>query len=447
VLVFFYEIFRFRNTQIEYKHSARRPSETASNMSNSFNVFMIGWEYPPHNSGGLGVACQGITEALAERNHKLYFTLPYAIKSSPAHMTVMACRDPDWESPVTQPPFLAYSSLSDMVSATLDDSNSQVAAHDLATLPSSEIELKVSQYADLVANEAKKHKNKFDVIHAHDWMSFPAAMRVKNIANKPLVTHIHSTELDRIPSGNGSPYITHIEKVGMDASDVIVAVSNYTKRLLVQKYGVPDSKIRVVHNGMFFSDSMNPGNHHFAPDRPIIVFMGRLTAQKGPEYFVRLARHVIKDLPDALFVVAGHGDMYHRLLLQTAHEGLSAKVLFSGFVRHTQRETLLDRANVFIMPSLSEPFGLVALEAAERDTPVIVSKNAGVSEVLPSALTIDFWDLDAMSSAVVRLVKDPEYSRKVVQQHHKELQQVTWQAAAEKLENVYKQTMIGIKKN
>lgn len=415
-------------------------------MSNLLNVFMIGWEYPPHNSGGLGVACQGITEALAERKHKLYFTLPYAIKSSPAHMNIMACRDPDWETPVTQPPFLAYSSLSDMLSTTSDDSKSQVAAHDLAALPSSEIELKVSQYADLVAKEAKKHKKKFDVIHAHDWMSFPAAMQVKKISNKPLVTHIHSTELDRIPSGYGSPYITHIEKAGMDASDIIVAVSNYTKRLLVQKYGVHDSKIRVVHNGMHFSNSMNPGSHHFAPDRPIIVFMGRLTGQKGPEYFVTLARHVLKDLPDALFVVAGHGDMYHRLLLQTAHEGLSAKVLFSGFVRHTQRETLLDRATVFIMPSLSEPFGLVALEAAERHTPVIVSKNAGVSEVLPSALAIDFWDLDAMSSAVVQLVKEPEYSRKVVQQHHKELQQVTWQAAAEKLENVYKQAMIGIKR-
>lgn len=415
-------------------------------MSNPLNVFMIGWEYPPHNSGGLGVACQGITEALAERNHSLFFTLPYSIKSTPSHMSVVSCRDPDWETPSNLPPFLAYSTAAQEHVFLNAQTKQQLAAHDLAALPSSEIELKVSEYADLVAKEAKNQTKKFDIIHAHDWMSFPAAMKVKRQTGLPLVSHIHSTEHDRIPSGYGSPYITHIEKSGMDASDTIIAVSDYTKRLLVQKYAVPDSKIRVVHNGMFFSQTMDPGNHHFAPDRPIIVFMGRLTGQKGPEYFVTLAQHVLKELPDALFVVAGHGDMYHRLLLQTAQEGLSAKVLFSGFVRNTQRETLLDRANVFIMPSLSEPFGLVALEAAERRTPVIVSKNAGVSEVLPSALAIDFWDLEAMKNAVVKLVSEPEYASQVVQQHHKELQQITWGSAAEKLESIYKQAMIGAKK-
>jgi glycogen synthase len=412
-------------------------------MSDLFNVFMIGWEYPPFNSGGLGVACQGITEAMAKKNHKLFFTLPYSAKYFPNHMSFVSCRDPAWSSASNLPPFSAYSKTVD--DSSLNNTKKQLDAHDLATLPSSEIEHKVSEYANLVANHAKKHKHKFDLIHAHDWMSFPAAIKVKKILNKPLVSHIHSTEFDRIPSGAGSAYITHIEEKGMLASDLIIAVSNYTKRLLINKYQVPSSKIRVVHNGMNFSNSIDPGNHHFAQNRPVIVFMGRLTNQKGPEYFIALAKTVLQDLPNALFVVAGHGDMYHRLLLQTANEGLSAKVVFSGFVRHSQREKLLDRANVFLMPSLSEPFGLVALEAAERRTPVIVSKNAGVSEVMPSAIKIDFWDLQAMKDAIIKLVKDSKYTEQLVAEHHRELQHVTWQSAAEKIESVYKQAMTGVK--
>jgi len=400
------------------------------------NVFMIGWEYPPHNSGGLGVACQGITEALAAQNHSLFFTLPYALKSAPAHMKVMSCRDPLWEAPAYMPPFFAYDS--SQVSTVIQDTNSKILAHELASLPSSEIEIKVSQYADLVAKEAKKHQNTFEVIHAHDWMSFPAALKVKQQSGKPLVSHIHSTEYDRIPSGQGSPYITHIEQSGMVASDIVIAVSEYTKRLLIQKYAIPAKKIKVVHNGMYFSPHTDPGTHHFAQQQPVVVFMGRLTGQKGPEYFVALANKVLEHIPQALFIVAGHGDMYHSLLLTTATRGLSAKVLFSGFVRDKQRETLLDRADVFVMPSLSEPFGLVALEAAERNTPVIISKHTGVSEVLPSAIAIDFWDVQKMSDTIVQLLGDTQYRNSVVQNHKTELQRVTWEAAAKKLDAIYR---------
>lgn len=406
---------------------------------------MIGWEYPPHNSGGLGVACKGITEALAERQHKLYFTLPYALQHDVSHMDLLSCRDPQWESDSYKPPFSGYASVTDFFGSQIQEQ--QLASHDLASLPTSEIEQKVSEYAHLVATQAHKHQKKFHVVHAHDWMSLPAAMRVKRQLNKPLVTHIHSTEVDRIPSGYGSNYITHIEKVGMNASDLIIAVSNYTKRLLIQKYDIPENKIRVVHNGMDFSAQIDPGDHHFASNRPVIVFMGRLTGQKGPEYFVRLARHVLQDVPEALFVVAGHGDMYHRLLLQSAGEGLTAKVLFSGFVRSKQRETLLDRASVFIMPSLSEPFGLVALEAAERNTPVIVSKHAGVSEVLPSALTIDFWDMKKLSQAVVKIITDPVFAQSLISQHTNELKEVTWATAATKIEEVYKEALRGSQSN
>lgn len=411
-------------------------------MKSPYNVFMIGWEYPPHNSGGLGVACQGITEALAAQNHSIFFTLPYALTSAPAHMRVMSCRDDSWDAPQDMPPFLAYDQSSGVVNSP--DLAQKILAHELSSLPSSEIERKVSEYADLVAIEAKKHSKDFQVIHAHDWMSFPAALKVKKQSGKPLVSHIHSTEYDRIPSGYGSPYITQIEKTGMDASDVVVAVSEYTKRLLIQKYAIPAKKIKVVHNGMYLSASIDPGKHHFAQNQHMVVFMGRLTGQKGPEYFVLLANKVLEKVPNTLFLVAGYGDMYHHLLLKTAQEGVSAKVLFSGFVRDAQRERVLDRADVFVMPSLSEPFGLVALEAAERNTPVIISKNTGVSEVLPSALVIDFWDLEKMSTTIAELLTNSGYRDSVVASHKQELAHVTWDVTAQKLEKIYRSVIKGL---
>lgn len=407
-------------------------------------VFMIGWEYPPHNSGGLGVACQGLTEALAESNTSIYFSLPYALPTQPGHMQVMTTIHPSWSAgqsgPQTAPPFLAYAAAQPSrhvaQPASLD-------RYKLAQLPQSEMEQKVTQYAELVAKSAQAHVQDYDVLHAHDWMSFPAAIAAKAKTHKPMIAHVHSTEYDRIPNGHGSNFIMHSEYEGMMAADKIIAVSNYTKRLLTAKYAVPSSKIEVVHNGMIFSPQVDPGAHHFAQNRQVVVFMGRLTGQKGPEYFVQLARHVVKQRPNVLFVMAGQGDMYQHLLLKTAEAGLSASVLFTGFVRDAQRETLLDRADVFVMPSLSEPFGLVALEAAERHTPVIVSKNAGVSEVLPSGIAIDFWDLHKMTETIVEILDNHQHRQGVVSRQLGELHHVTWQRAATRVNDIYRSVFAG----
>lgn len=407
------------------------------------SVFMIGWEYPPHNSGGLGVACQGMTEALSDQNTQIYFTLPHHTSGHITHMDLLECSDPSWFSngDSTQPPFYAYSS---SVSSPHIFTDGVMDLHTLNLLPQSEMESKVDRYAELVADKGIDIKNDFDVIHAHDWMSFPAAMRLAEATKKPFIAHVHSTEFDRIPSGNGSPYILSTEYEGMQQATRIVAVSFYTKQLLVHKYGIDASKIDVVHNGItpLFSPP-DVGRHHFAPKRPVIVFMGRLTMQKGADYFLALSQAVLRQLPNALFVVAGSGDMYHELLLQTAGRGLSAHVLFSGFVRDEQREKLLDRADVFVMPSVSEPFGLVALEAAQRKTPVIVSSNSGVSEVMPSSHVVDFWDIDKMTSEIVRLVSKDDVSKQVVQNQLHDLESVTWGVAAEKIRNVYKRAFLG----
>lgn len=425
------------------------------------NVFMIGWEYPPQNSGGLGVACQGLTQSLADQNTNIYFTLPYhqsQLNVQIPHMEVLACAHPTWQTssdhhslrlknpPHAVPPFQAYE--------TSIDSDTRVGvqqqyyrpvpadAQELAALPQSELEHRVAEYASVVKQSAQKPD--FGVIHAHDWMSFPAAQEVKAQTGKPFIAHVHSTEFDRIPHGGGSHFIKQTEYEGLQAADTVIAVSHYTKRLLTRAYGVNPEKIEVVHNGMLPSLlPLDPGRHHFAHHRPVVVFMGRITSQKGPHHFLWLAERLVAKIPDLLCVIAGNGDMYHELLLRTAEKGLSASVLFSGFVRDKQREKLLDRADIFVMPSLSEPFGLVALEAAERHTPVIISKTSGVKEVLPSAVAVDFWDIQQMTDAVQKLLADKHHHQQVSTNQLKELSSVTWDSAAEKVRQVYRKTFLG----
>ncbi len=406
------------------------------NMYPRDRVWMIGWEYPPHNSGGLGVACQGLTQSLAQSNTQIYFTLPYAFSGNVSHMELIECIHESWNSDPNAAPFSAYSSIPSLDTSGFGRDYLDTSA--LAALPQSHLEVKVGQYAQLVSQQAAKRNNPFEVIHAHDWMSFPAGVQLKRQSGKPLITHIHSTEYDRIPSGHGSDFIMHTEYEGLQQADKVIAVSNYTKYLLVRHYNVDPNKIEVVHNGLTPSDSINPGTQHFASKRPVIVFMGRLTGQKGPEYMLALAKQLLQKIPDALLILAGSGDLYHELLITTARERLSASVLFSGFLRDQQREKLLDRADIFVMPSLSEPFGLVALEAAERHTPVIVSKNSGVAEVLPSAISIDFWDIQKMTDTIYDLLTNQVDRQKVVEQQLADVQKVTWQSAAQKVKNVYR---------
>lgn len=411
-------------------------------------VFMIGWEYPPHNSGGLGVACEGMTQALSGQNTQIYFTLPYALPLSVGHMRVLDCSDPTWfvEGKVSQPPFFSYSTAVSTPTRTF--SRRGVSATVLESLPQSELESKVQQYAELVTAQGVKTQTSYDVVHAHDWMSFPAALKLSQAVKKPFVAHIHSTEFDRIPGGKGSSYIMETEYRGMAAATRVVAVSYYTKHVLVKEYGIDPEKIEVVHNGiepLSVRDQQELGRagQTFAPHRPVIVFMGRLTMQKGTEYFLALADAVSKQVPEALFIVAGDGDMYHQLLVQNAQRGLSASLLFSGFVRDAQRAQLLNRADVFVMPSLSEPFGLVALEAAQRKTPVIVSKHTGVAEVLPSAIQVDFWDIHKMTSELVKLVKSDTARARQIEAQFADLANTTWNHTAEKMKRVYSTAFFG----
>ncbi len=404
---------------------------------------MIGWEYPPHNSGGLGVACAGMTKAMASQQTPIHFALPYHHDEPIGHMQVLDCSDPRWFSAQPslqfQPPLNVYETAHQI--ATNFDGNTDIDT--MRLLPQSELEEKVAQYAEQVVQKGISLKQDFDVIHAHDWMSLPAAAQLRQKSGKPMIAHIHSTEYDRAGLRAGNQMIAQIEQTGMQAADHIIAVSYYTKRLLSQQYGIADSKISVVHNGIDPMVFHPPKKQAFAPKRPVVAYMGRLTLQKGVEYFLAVARKVIQQIPDVLFVVAGSGDMYHDLLFRSAYDQLSASVLFSGFLRDTQRERLLDRADLFVMPSVSEPFGLVALEAAQRHTPVIVSKNAGVSEVLSGSVAVDFWDVDKMVETVVSLLSNPKQHAQQVATQLKDIEQVTWTRAAERIAAVYRRAFLG----
>lgn len=403
---------------------------------------MIGWEYPPHNSGGLGVACDGLTRALAARNTQIYFTLPYPVSGGFSHLKMLPCHDDTWspDDIKTGGVFSAYGDGRILgADKTVDpDADGLLDSSQLRALPQSELDARVTHYADLVAERARPLHKTIDLIHAHDWMSFPAAQKMARESKKPFVAHVHSTEYDRVPHGYGSSFIHQVEQHGLDQAKHIIAVSHFTKYLLVRHYDIPESKISVVHNGIDpLADRPEIGNHHFASNRPVVVFMGRLTMQKGGEYFLKTAKEVIAHIPNALFVVAGSGDLYHQLLFSAAYDQLSAHVLFSGFVRDKQRDLLLNRADVFVMPSISEPFGLVALEAAQRHTPVIVSRQSGVAEVLPSAIQVDFWDTTRMSQSIVSLLRDPGYAHSVIQGQLTNMEALSWQSSARKVLDLY----------
>lgn len=404
-------------------------------MGNS-QVLMLGWEYPPLNSGGLGVACEGLTRALANESTDIYFTLPYQLPAEIDHMHVLSCNSRliTLQYDKNSPPFAAYTTAAPQGSNKINFD-----PKDVRTMSYSELENRVNAYADSIMDAIRHEHLNSDVIHAHDWMTYPAAQHLKSKLDKPFIAHVHSTEFDRVPTGNGNEFITHVEQVGFQEADRIIAVSEFTKEVLIEKYGIDEEKIDVIHNGIDVAPKIQ--TLQFAQGRPVIVFMGRLTMQKGAEYFLQLAKKVLTRIPNALFVVAGHGDQYSMLLLENAKQQLSSSVVFAGFLRGQQKDFLLDRADIFVMPSISEPFGLVALEAVQRETPVIISKTSGVREVLPGAISVDFWDVDLMAKSIEQLLSDPGYYERIVDQQLASLGEVTWKKSAEKVKEVYQRIL------
>ncbi|GAI04335.1 unnamed protein product, partial [marine sediment metagenome] len=254
--------------------------------------------------------------------------------------------------------------------------------------------------AELAENE------QFDIVHAHDWMTYPAGIAVSAVSGKPLIVHVHSTEFDR--SGeNVNQTIYDIEREGMEWAAKVIAVSYFTSNIIISRYGISGEKVEVVYNGVERNGNWSLAGSGIGKDERIVLFLGRITMQKGPEYFLQAAKKVLDVMDNVKFVMAGAGDMMHRAVEMAAELGIGQKVLFTGFLHGEDVQKIYKMADLYVMPSVSEPFGIAPLEALDNDVPVIISKQSGVSEVLTHALKVDFWDVDEIANKIIAVLKYP----------------------------------------
>ncbi len=290
------------------------------------------------------------------------------------------------------------------------------------------------RYARMVV--ALGYRESFDVIHAHDWLTYPAGIALSYVTGKPLIVHVHATEFDR--SGEHvSQAVYEIERDGMHAASRVIAVSMLTKGICTSRYGVPAEKVEVVYNGVDHEVGQPVPQQTIEARDKIVLFLGRITMQKGPEYFIAAAKRVLDKMDNVKFVVAGSGDMALRMIELAAGMGIGHKVLFTGFLRGSDVERVFKMADCYVMPSVSEPFGIAPLEAMSNDTPVIISKQSGVSEVLTHALKVDFWDIDEMANKIVAVLKYPPLSQTLREHGRFEVRRLTWDGAAERCEQIY----------
>jgi glycogen(starch) synthase len=428
----------------------------------NMRVFMLGWEFPPFISGGLGTACYGLTKAMDQLGMKIIFVLPKAVESSYAsHVKLLT------PSSVTNPRAVEGPGLKNVkfysISSwlrpyaegrglkggpTRTEDSKQGTRDFIAALEetvsddySRDMYTEVHRYAALATELASQEQ--FDIIHAHDWMTYPAGMAVAAMSGKPLVVHIHSTEFDR--SGEHvNQMIYDIERMGMHAADKVIAVSYFTRNIVVNRYGVSAEKVEVVHNGV----ERNGNNGEWSLSKTgitkgekIVLFLGRITMQKGPEYFLQAAKKVLEVMDNVKFVMAGSGDLMCKSVEMAAGLGIGHKVLFTGFLRGEDVKKIYKMADLFVMPSVSEPFGIVPLEALENDVPVIISKQSGVSEVLMHALKVDFWDVNEIANKIVAVLKYPPLEVTLRNYGNFEVRRLRWKDSAEKCMRVYAETL------
>ncbi|MBV9159204.1 MAG: glycosyltransferase family 4 protein, partial [Candidatus Kaiserbacteria bacterium] len=295
------------------------------------------------------------------------------------------------------------------------------------------------------ASLAIVEREDFDIIYAHDWLSFGAGIEAKRKTGKPFIAHVHATEFDRCGGPAGvNPHVYAIEREGMEAADCVIAVSELTKQIIVEGYGIPERKVRVVYNGI--DESTVPTGSSTRRMRSlkdagykIVLFLGRITLQKGPDYFLRAAKRVLEKNPRVMFVMSGSGDMDDRMLELSAQLGISGNVIFTGFLTGTDRYEMYMAADLFVMPSVSEPFGITPLEAMKLGTPVLISKQSGVSEVVKHALKADFWDVDEMANKIMSVVGHPALRETLSHHGAGEAERLTWAAAAIKVDGIVRE--------
>jgi glycosyltransferase involved in cell wall biosynthesis len=446
-------------------------------------VLMLGWEFPPFITGGLGTACHGLTRALDERGVAVTFVLPRPVGSEADHVDLVspgggegekAEPPPAGSGRAGRPPAFAHARFVPVKAGFVSPyaRPAEEASAGTGTVPrrvgsgaaapaegpgdldpgdldpgdvglppirgsaeyGGDLISQVHAYAEFCV-EALADET-FDVIHAHDWMTYPAGLWLARATGRPLVVHVHSTEFDR--SGEHvHQRIYDIERRGMHGALRVICVSELTRNIVVHRYGVPKHCAEVVYNGVDI-DTTKAGVTGIRRRDKIVLYFGRITFQKGPEYFLRAAQRVCTHMDDVKFVVAGSGDMAEWMITRASEMGIGHKVLFTGFLRGDDIPRVFDLADLYVMPSVSEPFGIAPLEAMSHDVPVLISRSSGVSEVLTHALKVDFWDVDDMANKIIAVLRHPPLGQTLRQHGRMEVRQLTWAGAAQRCEDIYR---------
>lgn len=391
-------------------------------------ILMFGWEFPPHNSGGLGVACQGLLNAMGKMGIPVTFVLPKRLPvSSPYAKIAFAEIEGSVSMCFINSPLQAYATAS-----SYTDTKYRAGAHIYGKTLMDE----VLRYAALSRTVAESEE--FDLIYAHDWLSFLAGIEAKKISGKPLIVQVHATEFDRCGGSAGvNREVYAVEKAGMEAANHIIAISEMQKHIIVTKYNQARDKVTVVYNGIDDDTAPQPGYGRSRlatfkeSDYSIVLFLARITLQKGPDYFLRAAKRVLEKNPKVIFIMSGTGDMERRMMEMAAELGIAHSVHFSGFLRGTETHEAYRLADLFVMPSVSEPFGIAPLEAMRTGTPVLISKQSGVAEVVKTALKTDFWDVEDMASKILSVVNHQPLRQTLSENGAIEVKNLSWKRTAE----------------
>ncbi|MDX1284426.1 MAG: glycosyltransferase family 4 protein [Draconibacterium sp.] len=425
-------------------------------------VLMFGWEFPPHISGGLGTACYGLTKGLSELDDvEVTFVVPKAFgdEDQSAMQLIGANNIPvskkeiqfdgtnktidylEVDSPII--PYVDEDEFWKLKSGKYGKHTKFIATNDELKIDFSgtygpNLMQEIRNYA--IVAEIIARDNEFDLIHAHDWLAYPAGIAAKNASGKPLVIHVHATDFDR-SGGNVNPNVYAVEREGMEAADKIITVSNLTRNIVLEKYQIPEEKVQTVYNAVepvLDEDSQFPEK---GVDEKVVTFLGRITMQKGPEYFIEAANLVLRKLSNVRFVMAGSGDMMNEMVDRAAQLGIADKFHFTGFLKGNDVHQLFKMTDVFVMPSVSEPFGIVPLEAMQSNVPVIISNQSGVSEILENAIKIDFWDTYAMADAIYGLLNYTSLSTHFKEEGKHEVDNLKWIKSALNVKKIYEEVL------
>jgi glycosyltransferase involved in cell wall biosynthesis len=434
---------------------------------------MFTWEFPPLISGGLGMACYGMVKALLSQGIKIDLVLPtrelvyFPLREeSDVDILPAVFLDQKMHKEFTQRSFSTIQERLDYIGITAHPESyfrlSEIKQYAVSVrrkywlsevVTNEERELWDEMTANLIGEEDLMRKVQeytlradrfakaleYDLIHAHDWLTYPSGMLAKQLSKKPLIVHIHATEFDRA-GGPGDERVHKIEHAGMTYADKVIAVSKYTAQMIMSRYRIDTGKIRIIHNAFTVpEDAVSHKERIFKG--PTILFLGRITLQKGPDYYLEIADKVLKVHPEARFIIAGTGDMSRQVLRRSASLRLKNRFLFTGFLNRKQVERVLQAADIYVLPSVSEPFGISPLEAMAFGITSIISKQSGVAEVVHHAFKIDYWDIDLWAETINHLIENREKCAKIGIEGMREVHRIQWDEAAEKIRHLYSSTL------